>query len=139
MLYLMSTTVIPAEAAGTWALTPVTLGAARDLVRRHEFTSAVGHASTAEVMAELLGQPVEASRLTVVAKPGDHFLCFRLKQRPPEGAILSRGQLEALGFDWCVMHYVEAIEQKPLDGYRIGSWDDFPSYIRWSQPPAPRA
>jgi hypothetical protein len=140
MLYLMSTTIIPAEAAGVWELTPVTLGAAQDLVRRHEFTSAVGHASTAEVMTELLGQSVEANRLTVVAKPDDHFLCFKLKQRPPEGAVLDRAQLEALGFDWCVMHYVEAREEgPPAEAYKIGSWDDFPGYIRWGQPPARRA
>lgn len=129
MLYLMSTTVIPADAPGVWEMTPVTLRAAQDLVSRHQFTSAVGHDSTAEAMTELLQQPVEANRLTVRPEEGDYFLCFKLHRRPPEGAILDRAQLEELGYGWCVMHYAEAQPSSPVDAYRIGSWEDFTSYI----------
>lgn len=136
MLYLMSTTVIPAEAAGKWEVTPVTLRAAQDLVSRHQFTSAVGHASTAEAMTQLLGTTVPMNRFTVQPEEGDHFLCFKLHQRPPEGAILDRAQLEELGYGWCVMHYQQAELPEPVDGYRIGEWDSFPDHIRWSLPPS---
>ena len=136
MLYLMSTTIIPAEAAGRWEVTPVTLRAAQDLVSRHEFTSAVGHASTAEIMSALLGADVPMNRITVHPAEGDHLLCFRLNRRPPEGAILDRAELEELGYGWCVMHYQQAELPEPVDGYRIGSWDSFPDHIRWSQPPS---
>lgn len=136
MLYLMSTTIIPAEAAGVWEVTPVTLGAAQELVRLHEYTSAVGHASTAEAMAELLQQPVAMNRITVHPQQGDYFLCFKLLRRPPEGAILGRAQLEELGFGWVVMSYTEARETTPVSRYRIGSWEGFASHIQWEQPPA---
>lgn len=136
MLYLMSTTVIPSGANGTWEVTPLTLGAAQELVRMHHFTSAVGHQSTADAMTELLGQPVPMNRLSVQPEVGDYFLCFKLDQRPPEGAILDRAQLEELGYGWCVMHYAEAQDPKPVDRYRIGSWEDFAKYIRWDKAPS---
>ena len=136
MLYLMSTTIIPADAAGTWEVTPVTLGAAQELVRLHEYTSAVGHASTAEAMTELLEQPVAMNRLTVRPQQGDYFLCFKLDKRPPEGAILDRAQLQELGFGWALMTYTEAVDPTPIDRARIGSWEKFHETIRWKTPPS---
>ena len=135
MLYLMSTTIVPADAAGTWEMTPITLGAAQELVCLHEHTSAVGHASTAEAMTELLGQPVAMNRLTVRPQEGDYFLCFKLNQRPPEGAILDRAQLEELGFGWALMAYVQAADPTPVDRIRIGSWENFHESIRWGAAP----
>lgn len=129
MLYLMSTTVIPATAAGVWEISPITLGAAQELVRLHEYTSAVGHQSTAEVMTELLGQPVAMNRLAVQPAEGDYFLCFKLNTRPPEGAVLTRPQLEELGYGWAVMAYTEARESRPVSRYRIGSWERFHEHI----------
>jgi hypothetical protein len=119
MVYLMSTTVIPSGANGDWSVTPVTLGCAQDIVRKHEYISAVGHASTAEVMTELLKQPVEPNRLTLAPEEGDHFLCFKLLKRPPEGAILDRATLEAIGFEWVVMTYLEVGFTRPLDSYTL--------------------
>ena len=116
MLYLMSTTIIPAEAAGIWRVTSLSLEEARQLVHDEfdglpgagpTYVSAVGHASTAEAMAELLAPaPVPMNRITVSPIPGDQFLCFKLKQRPPEGAILDRAQLEELGYGWALMEYL---------------------------------
>ena len=121
MLYVMSTTIIPADAAGTWEISPVTLGAAQELVRLHEYTSAVGHDSTAQFMAELLEQPIAMNRIAVVPKQGDYFLCFKLNRRPPEGAILTREQLEELGYGWAVMAYTEARPSGPVSIYQIGT------------------
>jgi hypothetical protein len=45
-------------------------------------------------------QPIAANRITVKPQVGDTFFCFSLKQRPPEGAVLSRAQLEAIGYQW---------------------------------------
>ena len=68
--------------------------------------SAVGHASTAEVMSDLLGVQIPANRITVAPVPGDVFLCFRLLTRPPEGAILDRATLESVGYEFAVMRYI---------------------------------
>jgi len=112
MLYLMSTTIVPAGAEGLWRVKSCTLEQARllhEAAQWHgDLVSAVGHSSTADVMTELLGNRVEANRLNVQPIVGDEFLCFKLKQRPPEGVILDRAQLEELGYEWVVMSYIDA-------------------------------
>ena len=109
MLYLMSTTIVPSGAEGLWKVKSCTLGWARllcEAAQRHgDLVSAIGHSSTAEAMSELLGHTVEANRLNVSPAVGDGFLCFKLKQRPPEGAILDRAQLEEIGYEWVSMRY----------------------------------
>jgi hypothetical protein len=67
------------------------------------FTSAVGHQSTAEVISTLLGIDVSVNRITVEPQVGDILVCFKLKQRAPEGVILSKEQLESLGYEWFSM------------------------------------
>jgi hypothetical protein len=62
------------------------------------FVSAVGHQSTAEVMSQILGIPIQYNRQSVFLEPGDEAICFILKQRPPEGKVLSAEELESIGF-----------------------------------------
>ena len=117
MLYIMSTTIIPASAVGAWEVVPVTLACAQRIVKDHPFLSAVGHQSTAEIMTELLQQEVAMNRITVEPEVGDRFLCFKLDNRPPEGAILDRDTLEAIGFSWVIMQYQRRTCPKPVDNY----------------------
>lgn len=105
MLYLMSTTIIPASAEGAWEMFAVSAERAAEIVSTNRFTSAVGHESTAQAMAAALGTEVTMNRITVEPEEGDSFLCFKLNQRPPEGAILDLETLNQLGYSWCVMRY----------------------------------
>ena len=104
-MYLCSTTVIPAGAYGTWDVGPLTLRQAKLMVNAMDFVSAVGHSSTAEVMTSLLEVEVPFNRLNIVPKDGDSFICFKLNSRPPEGAILDRETLEAVGYGFVIMVY----------------------------------
>ena len=108
--YLMSTTVVPANAFGAWRMDPIALEQLQVLLHSEGptsgYISAVGHESTAAIMTELLGLPVAANRITVEPVKGDIFYCFKLDRRPPEGAILDRAQLEELGYSWARMHYI---------------------------------
>ncbi len=106
MLYLFNTTVIPQGAFGAWEISPVSLPDAQAIIRRECWISAIGHASTAEVMSSLLETDVQMNRIQVRPAPGDQFLCFRLLQRAPEGAILNREEIEAIGYEWALMRYV---------------------------------
>ena len=109
MIYLMSTTVIPSGAWGQWMMEKVelaTVALALFPEGGKPWISAVGHESTAQFISELTGQRVQANRITVTPEPGDEFYCFKLNSRPPEGAILSKEQLESLGFEWARMTYV---------------------------------
>jgi len=62
------------------------------------FVSAVGHHSTAEIMSMVLGISVPYNRVQVYLEPGDEAVCFVLKARPPEGRVLSREELQQIGF-----------------------------------------
>lgn len=54
------------------------------------FTSAIGHASTAQWLSQLFGCDIPMQRLTIVMEPGDEALVVRLKERLPEGAVLDQ-------------------------------------------------
>jgi hypothetical protein len=58
----------------------------------------VGHQSTAEIMSQVLGIPVPYNRVQVFLEPGDQAICFILKARPPEGRVLSREEIEQIGY-----------------------------------------
>jgi hypothetical protein len=62
------------------------------------FISAVGHQSTAEIMSTVLGIPIQYSRQSVFLEPGDEAICFVLRTRPPEGRVLSKEEIEQIGY-----------------------------------------
>jgi hypothetical protein len=62
--------------------------------------SAIGHQATADILSELLGVPVEMNRIAYVQPVGHMAIVFKLKGRVPEGTILSREQIEAMGYDF---------------------------------------
>lgn len=94
---LMNTTIITAD--GDYTLRSITLDEARAMVAKG-YQSFIGHESTAQVMTELLGVPVEANRQGWFPEPGDSAICFKLNSRPKEGAILTRAELESIGFSF---------------------------------------
>jgi hypothetical protein len=61
--------------------------------------SAIGHQATAEVASSLLGLDVAMSRTPARMVPGDLAICVRLRERAPEGVVLSRAEVEAIGYD----------------------------------------
>jgi dihydroxyacid dehydratase/phosphogluconate dehydratase len=62
--------------------------------------SAVGHQSTAEILTELLGFDVPVNRIQFAQEPGQDALVFKLKGRAPEGKILSREEIETVGYEF---------------------------------------
>lgn len=102
---LMNTTIITAD--GTYELNTITLDQARILVDDGNFQSYIGHDSTAEILSELLGVPVQSNRLGWFPKAGESALCFKLNSRPKEGAILDRQQLEEIGFSFKLLNRVK--------------------------------
>lgn len=92
MIYLTNSTFLPCN--GTWKMSTVDLDFAQNLVR-NSFISAVGHSSTAEVMSTILGVEVPANRISLYdLEVGTQILCFKLKERAPEGKILSKEEIE---------------------------------------------
>lgn len=103
MLTIMNTTICTNP--GRYNLTEINLDEARHMVAAG-FESAVGHQSTAEILTALLGVTVPVNRIEYRQGAGDIALCFKLKGRPPEGKILSREEIEQIGYGFQVLHRV---------------------------------
>lgn len=98
MLYLFNTAIITTPGL-TYTSEVISAEVARRYVKNRPFTSAIGHASTAEIAETLLGVPVPVSRIAASMSDGDLAICLKLRGRPPEGVILSRQEVEAIGYD----------------------------------------
>lgn len=90
---------------GTYQYRPLTLDEARAIVADaraagDEIESAIGHQSTAELLSALLGVAVETNRIEYRQRKGDVALVFKLSKRPPEGVVLTRDELEKLGYEF---------------------------------------
>lgn len=113
-LYVFNTLVIPVnfdEQEEVQIKTRrVSLEEAREIVREAKeqgaLESAVGHQGSAELLTSLLGVEIPFQRRAVYMQKGDRGLHLFLKQRLPEGVVLSREELEKLSF-WLVLSEIE--------------------------------
>ncbi len=90
---------------GTFCFELLTFDEARELVNAYrrenkEIISAVGHQATAELMSEILKFPVNKNRLDFSQKVDEAALIFKLKKRADEGEILSRAEIEEVGYEF---------------------------------------
>lgn len=83
-------------AFGEYSYEPLTVEAARELVASGRFESAIGHAVTAQLLADQLGIPVSHNRVAITMQPGDRSIVFRVCDRLPEVTVLSHQQLSAI-------------------------------------------
>jgi hypothetical protein len=102
-LTLLNTSIL--TSFGTYIYEPLTLEEARALVsefQREEKTiqSAIGHQATAELLSGLLDYTVAINRMEFKQTVETAALVFKLKERPPEGKILSREELEEIGYEF---------------------------------------
>jgi hypothetical protein len=110
-LFLLNTTILstPESAKkGTVSFERLTNDQAREFHRSFqgadlEVVSAIGHSSSVEIFNTLLGADIKENRAQIFLEAGDFALCMKLKSRPPEGAILSKEQLEEIGYEWILL------------------------------------
>jgi Domain of unknown function (DUF1874). len=104
-IYLLNTLVIPVnfdtyENVYIRAET-ITIEEAKQILINNPFISAIGHEGTAKLLSQLLGINIPVNRITVFFEPGDIGIHFFLKQRLPEGKVLTEEELKELDF-WLV-------------------------------------
>lgn len=98
MITLLNTSIITAP--GRYEMQEISLNDARNWVALHKYQSAIGHEVTAQILTELLSVPVPVNRMLYQQQPGESAIVFKLRGRPEEGKILTREEVEAIGFDF---------------------------------------
>lgn len=102
-LILFNSSILTAY--GAFVYQRLTLDEALALVREFQaegktIESAIGHQSTADLLTTLLQYAVAVNRTEFKQTVDDLALVFKLKGRPPEGKVLSRAEVEAIGYEF---------------------------------------
>ena len=96
-IYLLNSPVLTGY--GRWKFEgPISVEQAAGLLKGG-FISAIGHPGAAEFLSRLLGIEVPVNRIMAQMEPGDRAVVLRLKQRLPEGKVLSVEEMEGFPFE----------------------------------------
>lgn len=114
-LILFNTSILTSY--GTFRYEPSSLKKVRKIVREFqvqdkEIVSAIGHQSVAEILFELLEIPDTFNRVLVSQTVEDVGLIFKLrlenlKRRLGEGEILSREEIDRIGYEFGLLHKIK--------------------------------
>ncbi len=85
-------------AHGNYSYQSIPVKDAKTLINTRGFTSAVGHEATAKILSEILETEIPQNRIQAKQQPGQEALVFSMNQRIPEGKILSREEIEEIGY-----------------------------------------
>lgn len=99
---ILNTSII--TSVGSYTMSSINLEMARHFVTLpNGFISAIGHQSTAEILSNLLQIEVSVNRINFIQQTGQNALVFKLRQRAPEGVILTAEQIEEIGYDFFIL------------------------------------
>ena len=105
-LTLLNTSILTSY--GKYSYDPISLEEAKQLLRDSQargdiVQSAIGHQSTADLLTMLLEFPVPMNRMEFKQTTDDVALVFKPKQRVGEGRVLSREELDAIGYEFALL------------------------------------
>lgn len=110
MIYILNTLVVPINfdeiQKARIKVKRISAEEVKKLLREEKFVSAIGHEATARFLSKLLGIEIEMNRKTVFVKPGDKGIHLFLKERLPEGKILSEEEMKNVKY-WLVLSEIE--------------------------------
>ena len=89
---------------GSYITYPIPLESAKLLANAMEVQSFIGHESTAKTLSKLLKRPIPYRREELCQSVGQMALVFKLKERQPEGVVLTREQLEDIGYEFWILY-----------------------------------
>lgn len=101
MLGILNTAIITAP--GRYEMHTISVDSAQALVFQMNWVSAIGHEATAQILSEILQVTIPVNRIQYVQQPRERAIVFKLRGRPEEGKILSREEIEAIGYDLYVL------------------------------------
>ncbi|NLI89458.1 MAG: YddF family protein [Epulopiscium sp.] len=92
---------------GLYRISDISLNEAKLLLHKNGYVSAVGHESTAEIMSELMEMDIQANRINFIQMVGQKAVVFKLNRRPKEGSILTKEEVEQVGYSFKLMERLE--------------------------------
>jgi len=86
---------------GTFKKKKISLEKVKKLIfKTAHYESAIGHDSTAEILSNLVRITIPVNRIKYEQKEDELMIVFQLRDRPPEGKILSKEEIEEIGYDF---------------------------------------
>jgi len=118
MLYILNSATLPLKEGGKYLIKArqISVEEASELLKKEQFTSAVGHESTAKALSNIFGVEIAFNRIQITLQPGDRLLSIILKKRLPEGTVLKTIQeLEEIGYSIWLFEVSEDREKEPKE------------------------
>lgn len=88
---------------GLYSIKDIDFDTAKQYIKQYGFISAIGHEATAEIMSELLDEDIPMNRIQFHQQVGQIAIVFKLNERPPEGVILNKQEIERIGYGLKIM------------------------------------
>lgn len=95
---ILNTSILTED--GLFKMESISLEDAKKLIEGKIIDSAVGHQSTADILTTLLGTQVPMNRQLFKQEVGQIALVFKLNGRSEEGKILTKEDIEKIGFSF---------------------------------------
>jgi len=92
---------------GLYRINDIDIDLAKEYIKQYGFISAIGHEATAEIMSELLEINIPMNRIQFHQQIGQIAIVFKLNERPPEGEVLNRREIERVGYSFKIMQRYE--------------------------------
>lgn len=92
---------------GLYRIEDIDINSAKSYIIQNGFVSAIGHEATAEIISEVLGFDIKMNRIQFHQEIGQLAVVFKLNERPPEGEVLNREEIERIGYSFKLMKRYE--------------------------------
>lgn len=92
---------------GLYSIDDIDINAAKKYIKEYGFISAIGHEATAEIMSIILDENIHMNRIQFHQEIGQKAIALKLKERPPEGTVLTRKEVEDIGYNLKIMERLE--------------------------------
>jgi hypothetical protein len=92
---------------GIYKISDIDIEDAKKLLCENGFISAIGHEATAEAVSDEFNMDIPMNRINFIQEVGQKAIVFKLNERPAEGCILSRDEIEAIGYSFKLMERLE--------------------------------
>lgn len=116
-IILLNCSIITSE--GKWVYKKILLQDVLKEIKGKRVESAIGHESTAQILSEMLGIEVKVNRVKYQQEVNELGIVFQLRERPPEGKILTREEIEKIGYDFYALFKIGSIHYNSKKGPHV--------------------